>query len=267
VSGVPPPAPPPSGCSGAAVIASFTAASPTITAGGSTTLNWGAVTNADSVEIDHGIGGVPAPGSTSVSPGSTTTYTMTAHCGANTTTAQVTVTVNPVVLPSPPPAPITVVRCSIQSESGEVVKSGASRSVTQALYAGDDSSNNSYRAFFSFNVGDIAGKTLDVGNLNIGTTNPQGNPFAGLGTLFVGVLDYGTLDISDYDMSGTAIQNITSGPAGQYNIKASIQSAVSASKSRFQLRFHFASETNSNNSADILNWPSNNNVCLTITYH
>ncbi|HEX7593689.1 MAG TPA: NBR1-Ig-like domain-containing protein, partial [Anaerolineae bacterium] len=95
VPGAPPPVPPPSGCSGAAVIASFTAASPTITAGGSTTLNWGAVTNADSVEIDHGIGGVPAPGSTSVSPGLTTTYTMTVHCGSNTATAQVTVTVVP----------------------------------------------------------------------------------------------------------------------------------------------------------------------------
>ena len=95
VPGAPPPAPPPSGCSGNPAIASFTASSTTITAGNSTSLNWGAVTNADSVEIDHGIGGVPAPGSTSVSPGSTTTYTMTAHCGSNTTTAQVTITVNP----------------------------------------------------------------------------------------------------------------------------------------------------------------------------
>jgi Ig-like domain from next to BRCA1 gene/Bacterial Ig domain len=95
--------PPPSGCSGNPVIASFTVASATITAGSSTTLNWGAVTNADSVEIDHGIGGVAAPGSTSVSPGSTTTYTMTAHCSSNTTTAQVTVTVVP---PLPPPVAV-----------------------------------------------------------------------------------------------------------------------------------------------------------------
>lgn len=103
IPGAPPPAPPSSGCSGNPVIASFTVASATITAGSSTTLNWGAVTNADSVEIDHGIGGVPAPGSTSVSPGSTTTYTMTAHCGPNTATAQVTVTVTPVL---PPPVAV-----------------------------------------------------------------------------------------------------------------------------------------------------------------
>jgi hypothetical protein len=98
VPGAPPP--PSSSCSGNPVIASFTASPNPITAGSSTTLSWGAVTNADSVEIDHGIGGVAAPGSQSISPSSTTTYTITAHCGSNTTTAQVTITVVP---PLPPP--------------------------------------------------------------------------------------------------------------------------------------------------------------------
>ncbi len=96
-----PPAPPPAtGCSGTPNIASFTAAATTINGGQSTTLNWGAVTGADSVEIDNGIGGVPAPGSTSVTPGSTTTYTLIAHCGSNTKTAQATITVQ---LLGPPP--------------------------------------------------------------------------------------------------------------------------------------------------------------------
>ncbi len=90
-----PGAPPPSGCTGTPVIAAFAATPGTINVGSSTTLSWGAVTNADSVEIDHGIGGVAAPGSTSVSPGSTTTYTITAHCGSTTATLQTTVTVNP----------------------------------------------------------------------------------------------------------------------------------------------------------------------------
>jgi len=103
VSGAPPagpttPAPVP-GCSGTPNIASFTASPNPITAGGSTTLSYGAVTNADSAEIDQGIGGVETPGSKTVSPPSTTTYTLTARCGSSTQTAQVTVTVNP-----PPPA-------------------------------------------------------------------------------------------------------------------------------------------------------------------
>jgi hypothetical protein len=56
-------------------------------------LSWGLVSNADSVEIDQGIGGVATPGNTVVNPTATTTYTMTAHCGTITRTAQVTVMV------------------------------------------------------------------------------------------------------------------------------------------------------------------------------
>lgn len=72
--------PPPLGCSGTPVIASFSASPSTINAGESATLSWGAVTNADSVEIDNGIGGVPAPGSRIVSPSVTTVYVLTARC-------------------------------------------------------------------------------------------------------------------------------------------------------------------------------------------
>ncbi len=91
---VPPSAPP---CPGPPVIASFSASPNPITAGSSTTLSWGAVTNATSAVIDHGIGGVATPGSRSVSPASTTTYTLTATGCGGTATSQVTVTVNPAV--------------------------------------------------------------------------------------------------------------------------------------------------------------------------
>lgn len=105
---VPPPPPPPlqTGCSGTPNIASFSASPSSISAGGSSTLSWGAVTNANAVEIDQGIGGVAAPGSTSVSPGGTTTYTLTAHCGNNAASKHVTVTVSG-ASPPPPPQPPT----------------------------------------------------------------------------------------------------------------------------------------------------------------
>lgn len=93
-----PPTPlPPSGCTGSPSIASFSASPSTITQGNSTTLSWGAVTNADSVTIEPGIGGVTTPGSRSVAPGTTTTYTLTARCGSTTQTRQTTVTVLPIV--------------------------------------------------------------------------------------------------------------------------------------------------------------------------
>jgi hypothetical protein len=101
----PPPPPPQTGCSGTPNIAFFTALPATITAKDSSVLSWGAVTNADSVSIDQGIGGVPAPGSRTVSPGGTTIYTMTARCGNNAATKQATVTLNTAPPPPPPPPP------------------------------------------------------------------------------------------------------------------------------------------------------------------
>lgn len=98
-----PPAPP--GCPGAPVIASFTANPSTIAAGQSSTLSWGAVTNATSASIDQGIGGVATPGSTTVSPVQTTTYTLTATGCGGTTTKQVTVNVSGFAITPFPIAP------------------------------------------------------------------------------------------------------------------------------------------------------------------
>jgi hypothetical protein len=72
-----------------------------ITQGETSTLSWGLVMNATSVEIDHGIGGVPTPSSRSVSPGTTTTYTLTARGCGGTATRQVTILVT--IAPSPTP--------------------------------------------------------------------------------------------------------------------------------------------------------------------
>jgi hypothetical protein len=111
----PPPASSPTspspGCSGTPNIVSFTATS---LGGGNWVLQWGAVTNADSVEIDQGIGGVATPGSRNVTAPAigTRTYTMTARCGANTITAQATVgilllatPVTTIIIPLPSPTP------------------------------------------------------------------------------------------------------------------------------------------------------------------
>jgi hypothetical protein len=85
--------PPPVGCSGMPNISSFTVSPSTIQQGQSATLSWGAVTNADSVSIDPGIGGVASPGSRSVSPSATTTYVLSAHCGGNVDIRKVTLNV------------------------------------------------------------------------------------------------------------------------------------------------------------------------------
>lgn len=92
-------------CNGTPQISSFTGNPTTINSGQSTTLSWGAVTNADSVQLSsttQGGSGVPTPGSVVVNPTQTTTYFLTAWCQGVSAQAQVQITVNN---PPPPPPP------------------------------------------------------------------------------------------------------------------------------------------------------------------
>jgi hypothetical protein len=96
VTNTPPPTlTPPPVCPGPPVISSFSASPSTITVGNSTTLSWGAVSNANSIQIDGGIGVVTAPGSVAVSPSGDKTYTMTATGCGGTVTKQASINVHP----------------------------------------------------------------------------------------------------------------------------------------------------------------------------
>jgi hypothetical protein len=81
------------GASGEPVITAFGANPDFLNAGDSSMLEW-FVTNADSVSINQGIGGVPIYGSEEISPTSTTTYILTASNSAGTSTMEVTVTIS-----------------------------------------------------------------------------------------------------------------------------------------------------------------------------
>jgi len=84
------------GCSGTPgavpIINSFSADSPSITEGESSTLSW-SVTDATTVTINNGVGSVALSGTTVVNPTTTTTYTLTATNTAGSVTATTTVTV------------------------------------------------------------------------------------------------------------------------------------------------------------------------------
>jgi hypothetical protein len=89
------------------VINNFTADPPSVSYGGGATLSW-RVTNAASVEIDHGVGvAARTAGSTVIYPGSTTSYRITATNAAGSNSAIVTVAVggNSPVGPGPSPQP------------------------------------------------------------------------------------------------------------------------------------------------------------------
>jgi hypothetical protein len=89
---VPTPTPTPT-CPGPPMIPSFAASPPTIPLGGSSTLVWDPVQNADQVVIEPGIGRVPISDKRVVAPRVTTTYTLTATGCGGTRTRQTTIVV------------------------------------------------------------------------------------------------------------------------------------------------------------------------------
>jgi hypothetical protein len=82
-------------CSGAPVIASFTADPTTIQKGQSTTLQWGPVSNASGAYVTDGnhITGIGTPGQLEVKPDQTTTYSLVAFCGGDIVLSDLTITV------------------------------------------------------------------------------------------------------------------------------------------------------------------------------
>jgi|GEM_PF-3472130 len=89
--------------SGMPQIMSFTVSPITISSGQSATLSW-STTNASSVSIDNGIGGVATSGSQMVSPTANTTYTLTATNSNGSVTMQASLTLtNPGNVTTPVP--------------------------------------------------------------------------------------------------------------------------------------------------------------------
>lgn len=102
--------------------------------GQSSTLSW-VSTGASTVEIDHGIGGVPASGSVVVTPEATTNYTATASGPGGTATDSATVTVI-----EPP-------RVSMTAQPGTIIQ-GQSSMLTWA-------SENADTAFLDNGIGNV----------------------------------------------------------------------------------------------------------------
>ncbi len=77
VAQAPPPPPPPPAAPPARPTVSLTASAPNVQRGTAVTLRWTS-TNATSLTLSPGIGGVTAEGNTRVTPTDSTTYTLTA---------------------------------------------------------------------------------------------------------------------------------------------------------------------------------------------
>ncbi len=176
---VPPSAPP---CPGPPVIASFTASPNPITAGNSTTLSWGAVTNATSAVIDQGVGGIATPGNRSVSPPSTRTYTLTATGCGGVATSQVVVTVNPAPANTPTPTPTPV---PVANFGGHWIHNFGTMDITQSGSSVTGTYHNSFTGGNGTVAGTVSGNTLN-GTWTIGGSGTLQFTLGGGGNTFDG---------------------------------------------------------------------------------
>jgi PKD repeat protein len=153
---------------------SFTATPTDIVAGSSSTLAW-TVTNATTVSIDNGVGGVSANGSTSVSPGTTTVYTMTAAGPGGTSFAQVTV--NVVELPritfTATPSTIAAGGTSTLSWTVTGVSSATIDHGVGTVFAlGSTTVSPTQTTVYKLTATNVAGTTSATATVTIGTPPP-----------------------------------------------------------------------------------------------
>jgi len=250
--------PPPAG--GLPVINSFEANPNVIAPGSSTTLTW-SVSGAASVTIVSGGGSilvVGSAGSVIATPAGTNTYTLQASNTSGTVSKTITVLVGG----GGGGTSHTVTLSPVAVETGAVYKDGTV--APGVKFAGDTSGNVAIRCYFSYDISSLAGKDIDSAKLTFTTNNIVRNPFGNLGVLWIAKVNYGIgpLQAADYSIAGSPFTSVGAPPA-EVIVTSSVKSAALAGDPRFQVRLHYASETNNDNLADYINF---NSAILTVTY-
>jgi len=124
-------------CAGRPTVSTFTASPQTVGRDGLVTLNWGAVTNAERVEVWPDIGNVSTPGSIQIQLEKTTTFRLNAYCQGVAMAAQLTVGVDERL--SPTPAPLSPLSAAIiEPANGSV---GSALIPLRVTYQGSGSAN------------------------------------------------------------------------------------------------------------------------------
>ncbi len=244
---------------------SFTASPLTIAHGGSVTLSW-SVSNATAVSIDQGVGTVAAVGSTTVAPGSTTTYTLTATGTRSTASAAVTVAVGS--------SPGRFVLTADPDNSGYVRSSGANS--LGYIYVGDDQYNRDFQGFVTFDISSlpdnavIARAMVDFSGYEI----PDESPYPEMGCLDAYLQDYGSLGSGDYFSRTVAVSighwcslDELNAIVDQPGFRNELQRRTRENQNVFQFRLQFADRlTDGDDQNDLLLWSPGHLPRLIIEY-
>lgn len=176
------------------------------------------------------------------------------------------------------PGSASVALHQITSEGGYIEQTGYINA-GGCIYAGDSGApsgalvgNKPVRGYVSYDITGLAGTTIQNATLTFSIKKKWGNPSA-LGDMWLGVVDWGAhpLVLSDYDLSGVGIQLFPSAGDGNFtctaaSLKTQLQNAVTAGKTRFQIRIHMSSVgSNSDNNWDGFEYDQGG-VNINVTY-
>jgi len=202
------------GAAGSPSIDYFTASPESVTAGESSELSW-SVSNADRAWLGFVAGStggtqmVTPVGSKTVNPSETTTYTLSA--GDASETVVVTVEAAPAEEHT-----VTLEREPFP-ESGQVQ---SNETVTGTTFVGDVGTNETARAYFSFDISDLAGAEVTNAVLRLSTQMVIGHPWRDLYQLYVDAVEYGPgpLQPADFGLDGEELWEVFDKPTGAVNI-------------------------------------------------
>jgi len=169
------------------------------------------------------------------------------------------------------PAALNMTVPKVTSEGGWLEQNGTIHNSGASFYAGDSDLNKGCRGYISFDITSLAGATINDAAITGTIKTKWGNPSV-LGPMWVGVVDWGThpIVLSDFDLTGTPVQSLSTDGDGDFTcnaaaLKTQLQSAITAGKSRFQVRLHMAMLSNSNNTWDGFEY-NQGAVNLAVTY-
>ena len=171
--------------------------------------------------------------------------------------------------PTPTAGPTTItLNATGGTEGGTVYEPAAGLAVVNGtILAGDTGSNYLARGFMSFDISSLSGKTVSTATLDLSSCAKMQDPFSGdLDGIWVGEVQYALpLDQSDYDITGSGIQLLTSLPGSSIDVKNYVQTRVTEGKSRFQIRLHPKGPSDADAQADYMTC-SASGPKLSITY-
>jgi hypothetical protein len=162
----------------------------------------------------------------------------------------------------------TVTINTVPTETGTVDQKNATD--YSRTRAGDDGANVGYRAFWSFDINSLGGKTIKSAYLKFSQPTVSGTPFAynapplGLGGLWLWKATYGSqLPAFGYVGSKLIHVGLIYDPPTTVDVTIPIQQLATANVSRFQIEALFNKVSNGNVITDMAEWPP---VVLEVTY-